>query len=107
MDAAPIDTTVFDTEVRARPALASRLRAVATLGPSPMPPWVASTGLAPGLRQQLREALLTLGADAQARAALDEADVQGFVVVDDDGYAPLRHMSRSAARYALPVTRAA
>lgn len=107
VDAAPIDSTVFDTEVRARPELASRLRAVATLGPSPMPPWVASTRLAPDLRQQLRDALLTLGADAQAGAALDEADVRGFVVVDDEGYAPLRHMSRSAARYPFPVTRAA
>ena len=107
VDAAPIDTTVLETEVRARPQLANRLRVVATLGPSPMPPWVASTRLAPALRQRLRDALLRLGTDTQAQDALDLADVQGFAAVDDDWYAPIRQMSRSAARYALPVTRAA
>ncbi len=107
VDAAPIDTTVLETEMRARPELAGRLRVVATLGPSPMPPWVASTRLAPELRHRLREALLALGADAQARAALAQADVQGFARVDDDWYAPIRQMSLSAARYRLPVSRAA
>jgi phosphonate transport system substrate-binding protein len=107
VDAAPIDTTVLETEVRARPELATRLRVVATLGPSPMPPWVASTRLAPALRQRLRDALLALGTDAQAREALAQAEVQGFAAVDDDWYGPIRQMSRSAARYPLPVTRAA
>lgn len=107
VEAAPIDTTVLETEVRARPQLAAQLRVVATFGPSPMPPWVASTRLAPALRQRLRDALLTLGTDAQARDALEQAEVLGFAAVDDGWYAPIRQMSRSAARYPLPVTRAA
>lgn len=107
VDAAPIDTTVLETEMRARPELATLLRRVATLGPSPMPPWVASTQLAPALRHRLRQALLALGSDVQSRQALDRADVQGFAVVDDEGYAPIRQMAVSAARYPLPVTRSA
>jgi len=107
VDATPIDTTVLEAEVRARPQLATRLRVVATLGPSPMPPWVASTRLAPALRQRLRKALLALGTDAQAREAFERAEVHGFAAVDDDWYAPIRQMSRSAERYPLPVTRAA
>ena len=107
VDAAPIDTTVLETEVRARPQLATQLRAVATLGPSPMPPWVASTRLAPALRQRLRDALLALGTDAQSRVAFEQAEVQGFAAVDDDWYRPIRQMSRSAAHYPLPITRAA
>ena len=93
--------------MRARPELAARLRVVATLGPSPMPPWVVSTRLAPALRHRLRDALLALGTDARTREALERADVQGFAMVDDDWYAPIRQMSLSAARYPLPVTRAA
>ncbi|HEY8709665.1 MAG TPA: PhnD/SsuA/transferrin family substrate-binding protein, partial [Burkholderiaceae bacterium] len=86
VDAAPTDTTVLETEVRARPQLATRL--------------------APALRQRLRDALLALGTDAQAREALERADVQGFAAVDENWYAPIRQMSLSAARYPLPVTRA-
>ena len=107
VDASPIDTTVLETEVRARPQLATQLRAVATLGPSPMPPWVASTRLAPALRQRLRDAQLALGTDAQSRVAFEQAEVQGFAAVDDDWYRPIRQMSRSAAHYPLPITRAA
>lgn len=72
-----------------------------------MPPWVASTTLSPELRHRLRGALLALNADAQARQALQQADVQGFAPVDDAAYGPIRQMSRSAERYPLPVTRAA
>ena len=107
VDASPIDTTVLETEVRARPQLATQLRAVATLGPSPMLPWVASTRLAPAVRQRLRDALLALGTDAQSREAFEQAEVQGFAAVDDAWYGPIRQMSRSAARYALPIGRAA
>ena len=106
VDVAPIDTTVLETEVRARPQLATRLRAVATLGPSPMPPWVASTRLAPAVRQRLRDALLALGTDAQSRVAFEQAELQGFAAIDDGWYGPIRQMSRSAARYPLPITRA-
>ncbi len=107
VDVAPIDTTVFETEVRARPQLGASLRAVATLGPSPMPPWVASTRLAPALRSRIRQALLMLGDDPRVGEALARANVEGFAAVNDDWYAPIRQMSRSAARYPLPVTRAA
>lgn len=107
VDAAPIDSTVLETEVRARPELATRLRVVATLGPSPMPPWVASTRLAPEVRSRLRRAFLAFGADVQSRQALERADVLSFAVVDDDWYMPIRQMALSAARYPLPVTRVA
>src|SRR4029453_9213036 len=42
VDAASIYSTVLETELRKRPRLAEKLRVVATLGPSPSPPLVAS-----------------------------------------------------------------
>ena len=73
--------------------------------------WRAGVQVAGSLKannsEVLRDALLALGTDVQARQALEWADVNGFAAVDENWYAPIRQMSRSAARYPLPVTRAA
>lgn len=107
IDAAAIDSTVLDTELRREPALGRALRPIATFGPSPIPPWVASTGLPPGVRAALREALLALPGDAPGRAAFRRARVLGFAPVDDAWYTPIREMARVAATYPLQVARAA
>lgn len=106
IDAAAIDSTVLDTELRAAPARAAGLRSIATFGPSPIPPWVASTALPPATRAALRAALLALPADAPARAALRRARVMGFTAVDDAWYAPIGEMAREAAHYPMPLVRA-
>ncbi|MCX7197282.1 MAG: PhnD/SsuA/transferrin family substrate-binding protein, partial [Proteobacteria bacterium] len=107
IDAAAIDSTVLETELRAAPGRARGLRTIATFGPSPIPPWVVSTQLPPSTRAGLRAALLALPADAAARAMLDAAQVARFAAVDDAWYAPIRSMALEAASYPLPVVRAA
>ncbi len=103
VDTAAIDSTVLETQLRLEPGLASRLRTVATFGPSPMPPWVASRQLPQALRARLRSALLEIGRDPQAGEARASAQVRGFAPVDEACYSPIRAMARSAAGYALNI----
>lgn len=107
VDAAAIDSTVLETELRADPARGARLRALTTLGPSPIPPWVASSCVPATTRATLRAALLALPFDAAGEAAFERAQVLGFAPVDDAWYDPIRAMARTADTYPLPVVRAA
>lgn len=107
VDAAAIDSTVLETELRAMPGRADALRSIATLGPSPIPPWVASTSLPATMRAALRTALLALPHDPQCSAAFQHAQVLGFSPVDDAWYDSIRRMALSGATYPLPVDHAA
>ncbi|MCE2945978.1 MAG: phosphate/phosphite/phosphonate ABC transporter substrate-binding protein [bacterium] len=107
VDAAAIDSTVLETELRAAPTRRAGLRSLATFGPSPIPPWVAASRLPRATRAALRTALLALPFDTAAEAAFERAQVLGFAQVDDAWYDPIREMARTAATYPLPVARAA
>ena len=106
-DAAAIDCTVLETELRARPTRRAGLRPLATLGASPIPPRVASSCLPMTTHAALRAALLALPFDAASEAAFEQAQVLGFARVDDAWYDPIRAMARSAVTYPLDVVRAA
>ena len=69
---------------------------IETLGPSPMPPIVASRALPAALRERVRAALLSMHLDAQGAAILEAAGVRHFVGVDDADYDPIRHMASVA-----------
>jgi phosphonate transport system substrate-binding protein len=96
VDASGIDSTVLELEMARQPALAGSLRTVATLGPSPIPPVVVARGLDASLRARLRDAFLTMSADAAGRAILAEGRMTGFVPVQDADYDPIRAMARRA-----------
>lgn len=101
VDAAAIDTTTLEEEVRRNPHLASRLRAVTTLGPHPMPPWVASLDVQAELRVALRQALVAMHSDAAGAAILAATPVARFAQVEDDHYAPVRRMLQVTAAIRL------
>ncbi len=94
VDATAIDSTVLETELRARPRLADQLRVVATLGPSPCPPLVASRLTPLSLRSALVEALLAMPRDASGAQMLVTGRVAGFTAVRDVDYEPIREMAR-------------
>jgi phosphonate transport system substrate-binding protein len=93
IDTTVIDSTVLEQELRTRPELARRIRVVETLGPSPMPPIVASRALTQALRERARAALLSMHLDAHGAAILEAAAVRRFVGVADADYDPIRHMA--------------
>jgi phosphonate transport system substrate-binding protein len=96
VDAAAIDSTVLDLALRDDPALAGRVRAVASLGPYPAPPLVAARHLAPGLRAQIQAALGAAHEDEAGRAALALAAIDRFAPVSDADYGPVRLLAQRA-----------
>jgi phosphonate transport system substrate-binding protein len=97
VDASAIDSTVLETELRLAPELASQVRVVTTLGPSPIPPLVASRALPLQVREACRQVLLGMHRDPSARAILELGAVARFTSVVDADYDPIRDMSRAAA----------
>lgn len=97
VDASAIDSTVLETEFRARPVLRRQLRVIESWGPSPAPPWVASRRVPAVLRSQLRGIMLAMHREPGGRAILREARLARFYGVSDRAYDPIRHMARVAA----------
>jgi len=100
-DASAIDSTVLDMLTAQEPTLAAQLRVIATLGPSPMPPWVVHQSVPRALRQALTDALTTMHADALGQTILRQASVARFAAVSDGDYDPIRAMLRRAGQLAL------
>jgi phosphonate transport system substrate-binding protein len=101
VDAAAIDSTVLETELRSRPEISERITVIETLGPSPMPPWVCLKSLPRELRESVRRALLGMRDDEQGRAILLAGQMSHFTRVEDADYDPIRRMARQAERVAL------
>ena len=97
IDTTAIDSTVLEQELRTRPELGERIRVIETLGPSPMPPIVASRALPTVMREGVRTALLSMHHDEHGAAILKAATVRKFVEVADADYDPIRHMACVAA----------
>jgi phosphonate transport system substrate-binding protein len=92
IDATAIDSTVLEQELHTRPTLASRIRVVETLGPSPIPPLVVSRSLAADVRQALRSTLVAMHLEPDGQRVLDRARINRFVAVVDADYDPIRRM---------------
>lgn len=93
-DVAAIDSVIFDMEIAQRPQRAAVFRVVARLGPCPMPPVAAVSGLADHFFQPLRQALLTMHTDPSGQAILREAGMRRFAPVTDRDYYPIRRIMR-------------
>jgi phosphonate transport system substrate-binding protein len=96
IDAAGVDSTVLETELAAHPELATALRTITVLGPSPIPPVVVPRALDPTRKEALRTLLLGMAADPAGRAVLTTGRMAGFVRVEDADYDPIRAMARRA-----------
>jgi phosphonate transport system substrate-binding protein len=92
-DAAAIDSTVLETEVRADTQLALRLRIVDVLGPSPAPLWVAHRVLPPDICDAARAAMVGMADDPEGRRILERGAMLRFVAVEDADYDPIRRMA--------------
>ncbi len=97
IDASAIDSTVLEAELARHPHLASDIKVIATLGPSPMPPWVVQKSLPQNLRSDLKAALLEMHTDRAGAAILASWRIARFVTAADADYDPLRNMARAAA----------
>jgi phosphonate transport system substrate-binding protein len=96
VDASAIDSIVLEMELKQRPELAPHLRIIETLGPSPVPPVVASTTVPVALRRAVQQYLLAMHEEAEGCAILADAGVARFAPVVDADYDAIRQMAQDA-----------
>jgi phosphonate transport system substrate-binding protein len=101
VDASAIDSTVLEQELRMHPEHRQRLRVIETLGPSPIPPFVASRALPNELRAAVRGALVEMHRDPVGAEALAAWGIARLVRMVDADYDPIREMARMAAAVVL------
>jgi phosphonate transport system substrate-binding protein len=105
VDASAIDSHVLAVALRDEPGLAGVLRVIATLGPSPIQPVVASRRLPQRFRAGLRRVLRSLADIPAARPHLERALVAGFASVEDATYDAIRQMRAAADAAGLRALR--
>ena len=105
IDASAVDSTVLEAELRRSSRLAADIRVIATLGPSPMPPWVVLKSLPEAVRTSIRTALLEMHSDDDGMQILHGWGISRFVVSEDGDYDALRHMERDAANVSLTTSK--
>lgn len=91
-DATALDSHMLDVALHHDGTLASRLRHIATLGPSPIPPVVVSKQLSRVLKQQLQGLFLTFQDHPLTAEALHAGRIDHFVPASDTDYQPVREM---------------
>jgi phosphonate transport system substrate-binding protein len=101
VDGAAIDSTVLEWHLSQRRELNDQLRVIATIGPSPIPPWVISKKLSGRLRAQIRQTFLRLHLSPLGQAALAHGHFAKFTVAHDRDYDPIRRMARKAEQVLL------
>ncbi len=90
--AAAIDSHVLDAWFQQKPELAQQLRVVEMLGPSTIPPIVASTRVNTQTRCQIQEILCTMHKDVDGASGLRAGLIERLVPVKDGHYDDIRCM---------------
>lgn len=86
IDIGPLDSYFYDLLVVAEPETAARLRIVATTAPRPMPLLVASQSVDDATVAALRQTLLMLADDIDARGLMPRLRLSGFVAIEPSSY---------------------
>lgn len=92
VEGASVDSIVFDQFVGKSPKIASELRVVETYGPFPITPVVVRKDLREDVKVALRKTLLSMGKDAEGKELLRDLALDGFTLVKDSFYDPIREM---------------
>lgn len=101
IDATAIDSTVLEAELRDQPELAAELRVIATLGPSPIPPWIIQQHVGEAIRMAVGSVFAGMHRNTQGQTLLAAHGIARFVPVDDRAYDDIRRMDRQAVRVTL------
>jgi phosphonate transport system substrate-binding protein len=104
IDATAIDTTVLEAELQRHPGIAERIRVIATLGPSPAPPWVIHRHVPEELRAAVRSAMLDMHRNPSGQQLLAAERMARFVPVDDRFYDAIRQLDQEALGVSLTTS---
>ncbi len=91
-DAAAIDSHVLDVWFQQKPELARQLRVVEMLGPSTIPPIIASMHVDVQTRYQIQEILCTMHKDIDGTRRLRGGLIKRLVPIEDSHYDDVRCM---------------
>jgi phosphonate transport system substrate-binding protein len=94
--AAAVDSTVLEVEAARNPVLRRELKAIATLGPSPAPPWVFSQAVPEHVRIEAQSCLADMHRTSEGAAILASWGIAQLRRVVDADYEPIRDMGRIA-----------
>lgn len=92
VDAAAVDSLVYDYLAATEPTLVAGVRVIEKWGPFGINPFVVNPGLDPKLKAQLRDTFLTMNEDSRGRDLLARFMVDRFIVPDDGIYDSVREM---------------
>lgn len=92
VDAAAVDSLVFDYLRTTEPSLTEKVDVIEKWGPFGINPLVVNPRLDPRLKGELRTVLLNMEQDAQGKRILHDLSVDRFVVPDDHIYDSVREM---------------
>jgi phosphonate transport system substrate-binding protein len=101
IDASAIDSTVLEAELRRNPGIGPQVRIIATLGPSPMPPWVMHRNLPNALRAGIKATLLGMHEDPLGHVILGQWGISHFTDAQHGDYRPIHDMASNAETVAL------
>ena len=104
VDAAAIDSHVFELALRRNPALTEHVHYIDLLGPSTIPPVVVAKRLDGVLKEQLRDAFITMHEDEYMADRLHEGLIERFVQITDKQYDDIRAMQKRTKSAIFPFT---
>jgi ABC-type phosphate/phosphonate transport system substrate-binding protein len=101
-DIGPLDSYAHDLLRRHDPALATRLRTIASTPPTPIPPLVAASTIDARVARRLREALCAIASAGELASLRKDLLIDGFVAAETRNYASLLAQANEADRLGYP-----
>lgn len=96
VDAAAVDSLVYDQWMVKSPDLALKLRVIERSDPLPSPPFVVSPRLDPQIRRQIQDILLEMDADHEGKEILAALNIERWVLQTDEAYGTVRKLAQLA-----------
>jgi phosphonate transport system substrate-binding protein len=93
VDASAIDSTLLEWLMTQDPLLRQKLRVIASWGPSPIPPLVATVSLGEKVFHEIQSLLLDLENSAAGQTVLSAGHLRRFIEVADADFNPIRQMA--------------
>ena len=100
-DATAVDSHVLDVLLSRERELAAKLRVIAMLGPSTIPPVVVAKKLDSDLKRRIHEVLVAMHQNPRAASELHDGLIDRFVPVTDVYYQDIRNMLALALEFTL------
>jgi phosphonate transport system substrate-binding protein len=97
VDGAAVESMVYEYMRKTGSPYARQTKIIKRSPPFGIPPVVVTRDIGPGLKNEVREAFLTMGSSPKGKAILDAMMIDGFVEVPDGNYDSIREMERAVA----------